>query len=167
VPEFGATLERAKRDWLAQCPAAVVTVPGVRRCLDDCLDGPLGQRLARLRGGLPRPQLADILLHEVAMRAYRGPDGEADEVLRHLQEWLGKEHGAGSAGRRLDWVLSRLRGRHADELGLVLTAGEDDDAAWFRTWVREYAEATEVSAANLCAGLPHHLEDDEIDRQHL
>ncbi len=167
VPEFGATLERAKRDWLARCPAAVAAVPGVAGCLDEHLAVPLAQRLGRLREGLPRARLADIVLHEIAMKAYRGGDGDPLEVLRHIQEWHGKEHGAGSAGRRLDWVLSRLRGRDADELGVVLSTGADDDAAWFRTWVREYAEAVGLSAAKLCEGLPHHLEDDEIDRRHL
>jgi len=167
VPQFNATLERWRREWFARCPAVVTAVPGVQQCLADHLAVPLGEELVRLRGDVPRPRLADILLHEIAMKAYRGPTDATAEVLGLIQDWLGKDHGAGSAGRRLDWVLSRLRGRDANGLGLALTASDDDDATWLRTWVREYAEVTEVTAAKLCAGLPHHLEDDEIDRQHL
>ncbi len=164
TPAFAATVEKARRDWLAGCPAFVADVPGVRVCLDEHLAVPLDQQMRRLREGLPRPRIADLLLHAVTANCYGNDD---PEFLGHVQDWLGKGHGAGSAGRRLHWALSRLRYRDADELGLVLSTCEGEDAVWFRDWLRDHAKANGITATSLRRELPHDSAVAAIDPRHV
>ena len=159
APGFAAALEGLKEKWFAQCPTVVADVPGVREYLDESLAGPCADQLRCLRSEVPRGPLAEILLHQIGMVAYRG---ESPEDLGHIQAWHGKNHHGESGGRRLNWVLSRLRYRDADELVGVLKTGDDEDAEWFRTWVRDYTEAEQKTATTLLAGLAHDLADADV-----
>jgi hypothetical protein len=123
-PALTSTLDALKAKWGASLPPAVAAVPGIAECLGEQLDVPLPELLRVLQGD-----------------------------LRHIQEWVRKSPEVTTAGRRLDWVLSRLLLASTEALTAALS--HPTDGAWFRDWLRDDLVKQNISAVKLRQRMPH------------